>query len=329
MRRFLIAVITIMKDILIFAIFTYKLLLPLEFPPISTWHLSNQQVLIINYFFSTANILQVLQWQVTFRSLHPILRPHTYQQEERNRWSSFFLLSKQGLSPYHFPVTSDHSCNDSVGFADKSSAPAHYPLPKDMEKMRKAEKLEFLHGISEKVVHSFIFQSGEELQKLVDGVLTEEEKDILQQQELTAEGRFPCRFPGCNKSFKYNGKTRRNHELSHDPSVQFEDSLLLTQSSPGCTAPPEETKAGDDVYNYNCALLTDYFLFSNFLYVIKEGDGERIMWQYKYIMLYCKADGSQRKVCTRMFVSVFPSAWTVMAKRQWAVCLEPLCQQQW
>lgn len=190
------------------------------------------------------------------------------------------------------------------------------PLPKDMEKMRKAEKLEFLHGISEKVVHSFIFQSGEELQKLVDGVLTEEKKDILQQQELTAEGRFPCRFPGCNKSLKYNGKTRRNHELSHDPSVQFEDSLLLTQSSPGCTAPPEETKAGDDVYNYNCALLTDCFLFSNFLYVIKEGDGARIMRQYKYIMLYCKADGSQRKVCTRMFVSVFPSAWTVMAKRQ-------------
>ena len=31
-------------------------------------------------------------------------------------------------------------------------------------------------------------------------------------------------------------------------------------------------------------------------------------------MLYCKADGSQRKVYTRMFVSVFPSAWTVMAE---------------
>ena len=85
--------------------------------------------------------------------------------------------------------------------------------------MRKAEKLEFLHTISEKVVNSFILQSREELQKLVDGVLTEEEKDILQQQELTAEGRFPCRFPGCNKSFKYNGKTRSNHELFHDPPV--------------------------------------------------------------------------------------------------------------
>ena len=36
---------------------------------------------------------------------------------------------------------------------------------------------------------------------LVDGVLSEEERDILQQQGLTAEGRFPCRFPGCSKSF--------------------------------------------------------------------------------------------------------------------------------
>ena len=118
---------------------------------------------------------------------------------------------------------------------------------------------------------------------------------VLQQQELTAEGRFPCRFPGCNKSFKYNGKTRRNHELSHDPPVQFDDSLLLTQFSLGCTAPSEETKAGDDVYNYNCALPTDCFLFFNFLDAtdaIKEGDGARIMRQYKNIMLYCKADRS-------------------------------------
>ena len=42
-----------------------------------------------------------------------------------------------------------------------------------------------------KVIDFFVFQSGEQVQKLVDGVLTEEEKDILQQQELTAEGRFP------------------------------------------------------------------------------------------------------------------------------------------
>lgn len=179
-----------------------------------------------------------------------------------------------------------------LGFADKTSAPANYLLPTDMEKMRKAQKLDCLHEISAKVVDAFVFQSSAEVNNIVDGVLNEEERDILQQQELTAEGRFPCRFPGCNKTFKYNGKTRRTHELSHEPPVQVEDPTLVTTSTPTCTTPPKESKPGDDVYNYNCALLTDCFLFFNFLDAIKEGDGARIMRQYKYIMLYCKADGS-------------------------------------
>lgn len=106
------------------------------------------------------------------------------------------------------------------------------------------------------------------------------------------EGRFPCRFPGCNKSFKYNGKTRRNHELSHEPPVQVDDPTLVATTTPTCTTPLQESKPGDDVYNYNYALMTDCFLFFNFLDAIKEGDGARIMRQYKYIMLYCKADGS-------------------------------------
>ena len=138
---------------------------------------------------------------------------------------------------------------------------------------------------------------------------TEEEIDILQQQELNARGRFPCRFPGCNKSFKYNGKTRRNHELFHHPRVQFKDSTIMTQSSPECTALQKETKAGDDVYNYNCAILADWFLFFNFLNAIKEGVGERIVQQYKYIMLSCKANGSHSTKyaleCLTQFFFVF------------------------
>lgn len=220
-----------MKGILIFAILTYKLLL--EFPPIFTWHLSNQQVLITNYFFqqliysrlfsgkSDSDLCTLFSDRTLLNRRNVTGDPHSSYRANRDFLHIIF----------HSQVIT--AAMTVLGFADKSSAPAHYPLLKDMEKMRKAEKIEFLHTISEKVVDSFIFQSGEELQKLVDGVLTEEEKDILQQQELTAEGRFPCRFPGCNKSFKYNGKTRSNHELSHDPPVQFDDSLLLTQSSPG------------------------------------------------------------------------------------------------
>ena len=179
-----------------------------------------------------------------------------------------------------------------LGFPDKNGSPANYHLPTSMEKMRKAQKLDYLHKISAKVVDAFLFQSSEEVNNLIDGVLAEEKRDILQQQELTDEGRFPCRFPGCNKSFKYNGKTRRNHELSHEPPVQVDSPTPVTTSTPTCTDPPKESKPGDDVYNYTCALMTDCFLFFNFLDAIKEGDGARIMRQYKYIMLYCKADGS-------------------------------------
>ena len=126
---------------------------------------------------------------------------------------------------------------------------------------------------------------------LIDRVLTEQEKDILQQQELTPDGKFPCRFPSCTRSFKYNGKAR-SHELSHDPPVEIDSDLIqqVTTSTPMTTT--QDTKRDDDVFNYNCYLLTDCFLFFNFLDAIKEGDGVRVMRQFKYFMLYCKADGS-------------------------------------
>ena len=57
-----------------------------------------------------------------------------------------------------------------LGFADNTSAPANYILPTDMEKMRKAQKLDCLHEISAKVVDTFIFQSSVEVNDLVDGL---------------------------------------------------------------------------------------------------------------------------------------------------------------
>ena len=81
-----------------------------------------------------------------------------------------------------------------LGFTDTSSEPANYKLPENMMKMRKTRKLNCLHEISAKVVDEFVFNSGE-VNGLIDRVLTQQEKDILQQQELTPDGRFPCRFP--------------------------------------------------------------------------------------------------------------------------------------
>ena len=179
-----------------------------------------------------------------------------------------------------------------LGFENQSSMPTKHQLPSNLQLLQKSQKLKCLDELAAKVVDQFVFLENSAVDDIVDSVLTQQEKDnVLQQQKLTPEGTFPCRFQGCEKSFKYNGKSRRSHELSHEPPVQVEEEPpSLTPSWP--VSSEKETKKGDDVFNYNCSLLTDSFLFFNFLDAIKEGDGERILRQYKYIMLYCKADGA-------------------------------------
>ena len=141
------------------------------------------------------------------------------------------------------------------------------------------------------MVDGFIFQDSSHL---VDHILTAEEKQqVLQQQELTDDDKFPCTFPACNKKYKYK-KRRNTHELSHDPPFVADEpraELTTAMSSPSL----DKQHNGDDVYSYmyNCALMTDAILFFNFLDAIKEGDDARVMRQYKYFLLYCRADESR------------------------------------
>ena len=118
-------------------------------------------------------------------------------------------------------------------------------------------------------------------------VSTQQREEILQLIELNPDGRFPCRFPGCTASFKYNGKHRRKHELNHDPPVDVSDDLPTTSLQKDTHSP---SKKIDDMFNYNCALLSEGLFFMNFLDAVSEGDGERLIRQYKFLMLLCKAD---------------------------------------
>ena len=193
-----------------------------------------------------------------------------------------------------------------LGFENKTGKPTKFNLPSGIHSMKKSDKLNVLHELAGKVVDAFVFDQSSSVDAIVNTVVTEQEKEnLLRQQQLTADGRFPCRFPGCNSSFKYDGKSRRNHELKHNPPVQvneptIEDTFSTQISSTGDTQDitdiTDNDSSGvtknksDDVFNYNCALLADCFLFFNFLDAFKEGDGMRLMRQYKYFMLYCKAD---------------------------------------
>ena len=146
-----------------------------------------------------------------------------------------------------------------LGFKTQFSMPTKHQLPSNLQLLQKSQKLKCLDDLAAKVVDQCVFLKSSAVNDIVDSVLTQQEKDdALQQQKLTPEGRFPCRFQGCEKSFKYNGESRRSHELSHEPPIQVEPPSL-TPSRP--VSSEKEIKKGDDIFNYNCALLTDRFLF--------------------------------------------------------------------
>jgi len=163
-----------------------------------------------------------------------------------------------------------------LGFASQTSNPSNFPLPEDSENKTKAQRLEYLHSAATKIVDSVAFDYTA-LNNAVDEVITAQARqDLMDQQELTPDGRFPCRFLNCNRSFKYNGKSRRRHELSHEPPLDIPNNLpgdegttefepISTNSDSPSKYSPTTKKETDDIYNYNCALLEDGLFFMNFL----------------------------------------------------------------
>ena len=76
-------------------------------------------------------------------------------------------------------------------------------------------------------------------------------------------------------------------DMKH-PTIHPQMMHLVRTSEDPCQS---EVSLKDDVFNYNCALLADGLFFLNFLDAVSEGDGFRLITQYKYMMLYCRADG--------------------------------------
>jgi hypothetical protein len=101
-----------------------------------------------------------------------------------------------------------------LGLQCKSSQPTIFQIPKDLLNYSKLEKQKIFHEAADMVVDAFVFDK-ENISDAIDRVTTAQE--ISRSQDLNVDGRFPCRFEGCKKSFKYDGKSRRKHELSHQP----------------------------------------------------------------------------------------------------------------
>ena len=50
-------------------------------------------------------------------------------------------------------------------------------------------------------------------------------------QPVLPNGRYPCRFPGCESSLKRDGVHRMRHELSHDPPPTIPEEPVLVNTA--------------------------------------------------------------------------------------------------
>ena len=139
-----------------------------------------------------------------------------------------------------------------------------------------AEKKRYLRELATSVVDKYVAQK-RKVQDFFTKVLSLEELEKIQSidQPKTDNGRFLCRFPGCTKSFAFNGKRKREHESQRDPPV-IHDEICVTSSAPiqqQCSV----TSETDDMYSYQCSFLEYSMIIENFFDAIREGDGERIL----------------------------------------------------
>lgn len=103
-----------------------------------------------------------------------------------------------------------------------------------------------------------------------------------QRAGMTADGRYRCRYPGCNSTFATDGQCRRNQEAKHTPPVNIADESsteLFFEDDP---------KKADDMYNYQKQLIEFGMLRMNVRDAISEGDGSRVVRRWKFLLLYLK-----------------------------------------
>ncbi|KAK3742920.1 hypothetical protein QZH41_004490 [Actinostola sp. cb2023] len=147
-------------------------------------------------------------------------------------------------------------------------------VPDSIKKYSKKEKCLWLHGQVKLILEKFVMEKqAKEHQQVVDHVNTANQP---KQRPV-----FPCKE--CGKPYFYK-KARDNHEiqkhnLSSNP-VEPTRSTIPTES--------EVSVKEDHIHNYACIRLSMGMLIFNINDVVKEGDGERIVRCWKFMLLIFK-----------------------------------------
>jgi len=147
----------------------------------------------------------------------------------------------------------------------------------------KQEKKSYLHKVASLVVDTFV------IDKERNEHMEQSMRSIQQEfnERPNANGRYPCRCPGCPKTFAHPGKLRRDHESQHNPRVMVSAEAPIHVLDSKTSADHK----GDDMFSYQRALLDYGMLVLNFWDAISEGDGDRVFRCWKFFLMYLKHQG--------------------------------------
>ena len=155
-------------------------------------------------------------------------------------------------------------------------------VPEQIESWTKEKKKEFLDELSAKIIDKYVLDKAKH-EKIAIAASQLEEKHLQRMNDRLLNGRYKCRFPGCRKTYASDGKWREIHEQSHNPPVNIQERSLLTEI--------HEEDTVDDMYNYQKALIEYGMVILNFFDAISEGDGGRVLRNWKFLLLYFHHDG--------------------------------------
>lgn len=101
----------------------------------------------------------------------------------------------------------------------------------------------YLRNIASLIVDQFIVDE-KAYNSIIDQALEDHDTQQACQAQKTPDGRFPCRFRGCDRTFRYNGQHRRNHESSH--GLFIDD----TPPPPSVQSSSSSTEESDDMSRF-------------------------------------------------------------------------------
>lgn len=173
--------------------------------------------------------------------------------------------------------------------SDVNDKPCKNGFDERMKDNIKPVKQRYLHGVIKKFICTYIVDTDMYMKHFGNIDSLQEWEAYQKAQQVNEDGRYPCRFTGCKASFRYDGRSRRQHELSHDPPPEIREAPQLAETEPDQES--TETHGKDDVYDYHCSLMNMSLLLRNFIDAGREGDGDRLLRCIKMFLLHFRQDG--------------------------------------